>query len=103
MRHEVPGFWRLVQAGEDGFAAQDGQLRIVVSWGGGWDHVSVSRVDRPPVWREMCRVKRAMFEAEETVVQYHPGVGLYVNEHPNCLHLWRPQNTDLPMPPLEFV
>ena len=30
---------------------------VVVSWGGDWEHVSVSYANRVPTWEEMCRVK----------------------------------------------
>ena len=66
-------------------------LGVIASDGGGWDHVSVSLTDRCPTWAEMCRVKDLFFEPEEVVVQYHPAASQYVNNHPNCLHLFRPR------------
>jgi hypothetical protein len=80
-----------------------GILNIVASWGGGWDHVSVSTADRVPTWEEMEQVKRAFFRADEVVMQLHPALNQYKNVHPNCLHLWRPQNETIPLPPREFV
>ena len=73
-------------------------LHIVASQGGGWDHVSVSRVNRCPNWPEMCRVKDLFFSADECVIQYHPPASAYVNNHPHCLHLWKPQSEPVPMP-----
>ena len=55
---------------------------VIASDGAGWEHVSVSRRDRCPTWDE----------------QYHPPRSEYVNNHPNCLHLWRPIGAALPMP-----
>ena len=78
-------------------------LKIIASWGGGWDHISVSKKDRCSTWEEMCFVKDIFFHPAETVIQYHPAKNVYVNNHPNCLHLWRPQNIDIPTPPLNFV
>lgn len=78
-------------------------LRIIVSTGGGWDHVSVSLADRCPSWLEMCRVKEMFFKDDECVVQFHPAVQDHINIHKNCLHLWRPQSGKFPMPPKFMV
>lgn len=69
----------------------------------GWDHVSVSRVERTPSWQEMERVRRLFFEPTETVVQLHPPLGDYVNHHPHCLHLWRKVGAEHPLPPRHLV
>jgi hypothetical protein len=37
------------------------------------------------------------------VVQYHPAKSEYVNNMPNCLHLWRPVNEAMPTPPSIMV
>lgn len=78
----------------------------VASCGGGWDHVSISpfHQKRCPTWDEMCAIKTMFFGPEETVIQYHPPESSYVNIHPYCLHLWKPNNgTEIPMPPVAFV
>ena len=96
---------RLIAGGDDddGGAIQMGRMRIIVSWGGGWDHVSVSLPDRCPTWQEMCAVKRMFWRDDEWVVQFHPAASEYVNNHPHCLHLWKPQDQAMPTPPSEFV
>lgn len=76
---------------------------IIFSWGGGWDHVSVSYKNRCCSWEEMCEVKDIFFREDECVVQYHPQKSEYVNVHPFCLHLWKPQEQTIPMPPKSFV
>lgn len=76
---------------------------IIFSNGGGWDHVSVSMPDRCPTWDEMAWIKQQFFYPEECVVQYHPPESTYKNVHPYCLHLWRWQHGDFPMPPIGFV
>lgn len=81
----------------------DVTLGIVVSDGEDWDHVSVSLQKRCPSWDEMCFVKDLFFEPEEAVMQLHPPKSDYVNHHPFCLHLWRPQNKRIPLPPSIFV
>jgi hypothetical protein len=78
-------------------------LHIIASNGEGWDHVSVSLPDRCPTWEEMCKVKRVFFEPEECVIQYHPPESVYINNNPFVLHMWRPQNGTIPMPPQYMV
>ena len=79
--------------------------RLVKSNGGGWEHVSISPFKRSytPTWDEMCKLKDMFFCSDETVVQYHPAKNEYVNNLPNCLHLWRPINEKMPAPPSIFV
>lgn len=96
------------EEGEDGFSgylarASRERMRIVVSWGEGWEHVSVSWQQKCPVWGEMVRVKQLFWEPHETVVQYHPAASEYRNLHPYCLHLWRPTDAELPVPPAAFI
>lgn len=78
-------------------------LRVLISDGYGWDHVSVSLAHRCPTWSEMCRIKNLFFKPEETVVQFHPALSEYVNFHPYTLHLWRNQTTPHELPPSELV
>lgn len=76
----------------------------IASNGGGWEHVSVHRPNgKMPTWEEMCAIKKLFFNDEETVIQYHPKKSTYVNICDNCLHLWRPIDKELPMPPMIFV
>lgn len=51
----------------------------------------------------MSVVKDMFFEEEEAVMQLHPKKSEYVNNHPNCLHLWRPTNGEIPTPPMYLV
>lgn len=78
---------------------------VIASSDGGWEHVSVSPKNqkRCPTWDEMCAIKDMFFEEEEAVMQLHPAKSEYVNIHPYCLHLWRPLEREIPMPPVEFV
>ena len=78
-------------------------LRIVASAGDGWDHVSVSRHKRTPNWHEMDYVKRLFFKEDETAMQLHVPATEHVNNHPHCLHLWRPLDTEISRPPARFV
>lgn len=78
-------------------------VRVIASSGMNWEHVSVSRQDRCPTWDEMCQVKALFWDDHDCVIQYRPPRSEYVNNHPNCLHLWRPIDRDLPMPPSILV
>lgn len=95
--------------GEDGvkgFCRINGvDMSFVASWGGGWDHVSVSPLKRNviPSWEIMCKVKDIFFKPEEAVIQIHPPKTEYVNNMPNCLHLWRANNKDMVLPPSFMV
>ena len=78
---------------------------IVMSWGGGWEHLSVNPLknDKTPSWEQMCKFKNMFFNEDETCVEYHPAKKDYVNNMPHCLHIWRPLNEKLPIPPSIFV
>lgn len=78
-------------------------LRVIATALDGWDHVSVWRHNRPPNWPEMEQVKRLFFEDGETAMQLHVPSAEHVNNHPHCLHLWRPHAVDIPKPPGTFV
>lgn len=73
-------------------------LRVIASDGMGWEHVSVSRTDRCPTWDEMCQIKTLFWDDEDCIVQFHPPRSEYVNNHPYCLHLWRPIGITMPRP-----
>lgn len=78
---------------------------VIWSFGGGWEHVSVCpyKHSHTPTWNEMCSLKDMFFRDDEVAVQYHPAKNEYVNNMPNCLHLWRPINEALPTPPAIMV
>ena len=69
----------------------------------GWEHVSVSTRRRPPNWQEMCFVKDLFWDEEECVIQFHPPKSCYVNNHQFCLHLWRPTDDHVRLPPSILV
>lgn len=84
---------------EGGYFYLPGGIRVIVSSGAGWDHVSVSLNSRCPTWEEMERVKRMFFKDGECVMQLHPPLADYIDRCKYCLHLWRPQNETIPRPP----
>lgn len=80
------------------------KFMIIVSQGEGWEHVSVTQKSKkPPSWQDMCQIKALFWGPEDCVVQYHPPASEYVNNHPGCLHLWRPMDQDMPQPPSIMV
>ena len=64
-----------------------------------WEHVSVSLRNRCPNWEEMCYIKSLFWDDEETVMQLHPPKSKWINNHPYCLHLWKPTKEAIPLPP----
>lgn len=51
----------------------------------------------------MCQIKELFFLDGETAMQLHPPEADYVNNHPYCLHLWRPHSETIPRPPSILV
>lgn len=85
-------------------------FQILASNGFDWEHVSVvlrdkegKQIPRCPTWEEMCLVKSLFFEKNEVVMELHPSEDEYINNHPYCLHLWRPLTMEIPTPPTELV
>lgn len=103
MNKTPPPGWKLVDSDVDGFGcdSSDG-LRLIASWGMGWEHVSVSHRDRCPTWNEMESVARH-FWPDQTAVQYHVAKDKHINVHNNCLHWWRPTIGDIPTPPTWMI
>jgi hypothetical protein len=85
------------------FARTGAPLKVIACSDSGWEHVSVSLPNRCPTWDEMCFIKDLFWSDDEVVMQLHPRRADYVNNHPYCLHLWRPFNAALPLPPTEAV
>lgn len=73
-------------------------IAVVASSGEGWDHVSVSRPNRCPNWPEMEFIASLFFEDDETAMQLHVPACDHVNNHPYCLHWWRPHDVPIPRP-----
>jgi len=89
---------------------QIGQLKVISSgnaddnpWSAGWEHVSVSCMDRIPTWVEMCKVKELFWRDDETVIQFHPRKDKYINQHPYTLHLWKRGDSEYELPPAELI
>lgn len=102
---------RILEEAEDGMCGYilwvegylNYRMRFIASWGGGWEHVSVSGARSCPPWEAMCFVKDLFWKPEEEVMQLHPPKSQYINNHPYCLHLWRPIAAVIPLPPKIMV
>ena len=91
------------QEGDDGGAFlipfEGRNLQVIASNGLGWEHVSVSLNQRCPNWREMNFVKDLFWNNDEVVMQLHVAKKNHINIHPFCLHMWRPLDAVIPLPP----
>ena len=79
------------------------KLAVICGVGEGWDHVSVSLRYRCPTWEEMNWIRNLFFEREETVIQIHPPLSKYINFGENVLHLWRPWDMEITLPPRHML
>jgi hypothetical protein len=81
------------------------KLKCLASATDGWDHVSISLETsrRTPTWAEMEYAKRTFFEAHEVAIQLHVAEDDHISVHPYVLHLWRPHDVKIPLPPKVFV
>ena len=116
MAFHVPNYWRLREGpmGSDDSIGNNGAFliyhegnafKVIASDQMGWEHVSVS-IDgstKPPRWKDMCDIKDMFWDADDCVIQFHPPKKDYVNNHPGCLHLWRPIDQEVPRPPRWMV
>ena len=78
---------------------------IILSWGGGWEHFSINPIknDKTPSWDFMCKMKEMFFKDDEACVEYHPAKKDYISQLDHCLHIWRPLEKELPVPPAIYV
>ena len=103
------GYVKISKEGRDGFGGQfydkksRCHLNFIMSWGAGFEHCSVSLPTRCPSWEQMCAIKDAFWKEDECCMQLHPKKDDYVNNHPYCLHIWRPIDKEIPMPPSIMV
>lgn len=83
------------------------QVVCIAADGGGWDHVSVSILEKGkskiPSWDVMNLVKDIFWEEEARVIQFHPPHSEYVDQIPYVLHLWKFQRGTIPNPPSIMV
>ena len=103
------GYLKIIREGEDGFGGtfydkkSRCNLNFIMSWGSGFEHCSVSMPTRCPSWEQMCSIKELFWRDDECCMQLHPPKENYVNNHPYCLHIWKPINQEIPQPPSIMV
>ena len=103
------GYVRIKKEGQDGFGGSfydkktRTELNFIMSWGAGFEHCSVSIPTRCPSWEQMCSIKDAFWNEDEVCMQLHPAKKDYVNNHPYCLHIWKPIDKEIPTPPSIMV
>lgn len=65
-----------------------------------WLHVSFSRQNRIPDYKDIQMIKRDFFGGDKKAIMVFPEEQYYVNTHPYCLHLW--YSPDNPLPEFSF-
>lgn len=119
INHPIPIFSSTKENGANGYfliphyKIDDYVFGCMISDGMNWDHITVSLkpagkrkmkpIERCPTWEEMCFIKSIFWDDEEPVMQLHPPKSQWLNNHPYCLHLWAPQKTTIPLPPMLMV
>ncbi len=88
----LPVGWRALSDAPVAYQSDDG-VRVLVSGcvegdGKRWLHVSLSRPNRLPTWRDLRTVKDIFVGRERLAVQVLPPQRDYYNFHPYVLHLW---------------
>ena len=78
-------------------------LHFMFSWGCGFEHLSVSTPVQCPTWEQMCKMKDIFWRDDEVCMQLHPKKEDYVDCMKYCLHIWRPIDKEIPMPPSIMV
>lgn len=102
-------YLHIIKEGKDGFGGyfydkkSRCNLNFIMSWGAGWEHCSVSIPTRCPSWEQMCAIKELFWNDDEECMQLHPAKKDYINNMKYCLHIWRPINEKIPMPPSIMV
>ena len=80
-----------------------GQTAIAIaSERDGWQHVAVSRTDRPMSYGELCQVKALFWSSQDCVLQFYPPDSERAPDQKFWLHLRRPIGCNLPMPAVEL-
>lgn len=80
------------------FYFKDRGLKVLISSGGGWEHVSVSRKSRVPTYDDMIWVARVFWSDDECLMQLRVPAEDHINVNNYCLHWWRPLDAEIPRP-----
>ena len=66
-------FLKIVKIGLDGFQGfyndpiTNRSWQFVFSWGGGWEHLSISSINKTPSWDLMCKLKEMFWKVMSKV------------------------------------
>lgn len=60
-------------------------------------HLSISHASRYPTWDEIKAARYGLIPDEAWMVQVLPPKGAYLNQHPNCFHLWEVPRATVPV------
>lgn len=69
----------------------------------GWEHLSVSFKNKIPSWEVMQEFKEMFWQDDEDAFQYHPKKDSYINNNEYTLHIWKPLEDVIPVPPSILV
>ena len=72
-----------------------GECKVMRSLDDGILHLSISHPERYPTWDEIKEARERLLPLGETFAMIFPPVHLYVNEHPNCFHLFGLERRDV--------
>jgi hypothetical protein len=93
--HVLPVGWRIDHLRLDGalYVHEGRRLSVIVSTATEldakkWLHVSVASPDKLPSWETLKQVKDIFVGRKLQAIQVLPSEEKYVNQHPNCLHLF---------------
>lgn len=100
--------WKFIRPANDGEAYVHRRRPMTLIWsvaaesdGNFWQHLSVAHKDRPPTWEEMVAAKEWVMGTDSYAYQVCPPRRLYVNIHPNVLHLFRRVGDGRPFHPAD--
>lgn len=102
------GYMLLIMAAPGGVITNNITLKPIETK---WDHVSIhasvnltgTERNTTPTWEEMDYVKGLFWDPGDVVMQLHVNDGRKIDIHKYTLHLWRPTDKEIPLPPPELV
>jgi hypothetical protein len=84
----------------------EGELwHVMISDQMGWKHLSVTNAQKKmlPSWTVLGRLKDLFYGDDEWACQFFPAKEDYIDDHPFCLHIWKPLDEELPRPSIALV
>ena len=94
-REGTRGIWRATYGKGDGLLVI---ASIAIYENLAWYHVSFSRSDRLPDYKDIRLIKDNWFGDNRWAIQVHPKASEHVNIAKNCLHLWSCLESEFKLP-----